>query len=233
MGNLMSGGGMGGLVPSVVIVIILALDADNQLAGFYSFLFILVLAVVCLALTFVLERTEIYNYYSEWDRVDGQDVVSQFQSRLMKYFLFNDVCFQDRSFDIRRDLPIYLHVLREAWVYHFVVILGFGVTLAVFPSVTVLIEPSSTESSPWNDVYFVPVCCFIAFNFGDYFGKHAATMARWPGPSKRGQATLLVMTFARVALIPLFMFCNVSPLDRNTEVCFCYRCWYVCEIWGG
>ena len=110
----------------------------------------------------------------------------------------------EQTFDLRRDLPLYLRVLRGAWAYHAVVVLVFATTLAVYPAITVLVEPSSqgrmqglygiqwrvelrillprligsfdsssSESSAWNDVYFVPVCCFVLFNFGDYFGKQA------------------------------------------------------------
>ena len=46
-----------------------------------------------------------------------------------------------------RDLPLYLSVLRGAWAYHAVVALVFATTLAVFPAVTVLVEPSSPGNS--------------------------------------------------------------------------------------
>ena len=109
-------------------------------------------------------------------------------------------------------------MLKKAWVFHTAIFLGFGATLAVFPGVTVLIEPSSRESNSWNDIYFVPVCCFIVFNFGDYLGKQLATAFKWPKPTTMGQGILLLLTLSRLVLIPLLMFCNVSPLDRNTKV---------------
>ena len=40
-------------------------------------------------------------------------------------------------------MPLYLRVLRGAWAYHAVVVLVFATTLAVYPAVTVLVEPSS------------------------------------------------------------------------------------------
>ena len=51
--------------------------------------------------------------------------------------------FHDQAFDLKRDLPLYLSVLRGAWAYHAVVVLVFATTLAVYPAVTVLVEPSS------------------------------------------------------------------------------------------
>ena len=64
----------------------------------------------------------------------------------------------------------------------------------------------------------MPVVCFVLFNFSDLVGKTMAQALRWPGPSKWGQAVLLTVSLARLALVPLLMFCNVSPHNRNTEV---------------
>ena len=58
----------------------------------------------------------------------------------------------------------------------------------------------------------------MLFNFSDLVGKTMAQALRWPGPSKWGQAVLLTVSLARLALVPLLMFCNVSPHNRNTEV---------------
>ena len=76
----------------------------------------------------------------------------------------------------------------------------------------------------------MPVLCFVLFNLGDYLGKHLAVWAGWPGPSKAGQWILLAMSLARVAFIPLLMFCNVAPDDRNTKVVFESEFYYAAFI---
>ena len=48
MGSTVNGAGMGGLLPSVVNVVILAMNADFQMAGFWCFLFAEIMCVVCL-----------------------------------------------------------------------------------------------------------------------------------------------------------------------------------------
>ena len=60
--------------------------------------------------------------------------------------------------------------------------------------------------------------CFVLFNFSDFVGKEMAQALKWPGPTKWGQAFLLTVSLARLALVPLLMFCNVSPRNRSTEV---------------
>ena len=67
-------------------------------------------------------------------------------------------------------------------------------------------------------VFFVPVLCFILYNLFDVVGKQLASWLQWPGPTKTGQAIVLAASFARIVFIPLFMFCNVAPSDRNTAV---------------
>ena len=77
---------------------------------------------------------------------------------------------------------------------------------------------SGETKTEWEDIYFIPVCCFVLFNFGDYLGKELATRLRWPKPSKTGQLIILSMSIIRAGMIPLFMFCNVAPSNRSTEV---------------
>ena len=72
--------------------------------------------------------------------------------------------------------------------------------------------------SVWEETYFIPVCCFVLFNFGDYIGKELATRLQWPKPNKTGQLIVLSMSIVRIVFIPLFMYCNVAPSNRSTEV---------------
>ena len=72
--------------------------------------------------------------------------------------------------------------------------------------------------SEWEETYFVPVCCFVLYNFGDYLGKELATRLKWPKPNKLGQLIVLVMSVLRIVFIPLFIYCNVAPANRSTKV---------------
>ncbi len=81
------------------------------------------------------------------------------------------------------------------------------------------------SESDWCNIYFVPVVCFVVYNLGDIIGKHMAVWIQWPGPSKRGQWTLMAITLARIALIPLLFYCNLIPNDRKTDVIFQSEYW--------
>ena len=71
------------------------------------------------------------------------------------------------------------------------------------------------------------VCCFLVFNLADYAGKQLAVWIQLPRPSKIGQTCLLIATILRTALIPLFMFSNVSVGNRKTEIIFLSDAYYI------
>ena len=64
LGHWVNGAGMGGLVPSIVNVIFLAVNPDVTESGFVCFLFALAITVVTLCLTTFMERSEFYQFYS-------------------------------------------------------------------------------------------------------------------------------------------------------------------------
>ena len=71
---------------------------------------------------------------------------------------------------------------------------------------------SSTSNDFWtlnNGNYFIPVCCFIFFNLGDYIGRFVAEYIQWPKPGKVGMIIVFVLSIVRVAFIPLFLQCNI------------------------
>ncbi len=145
---------------------------------------------------------------------------------------------------LEQDLRTYLEVLSGCWIYLLATVINFATTLVVFPAITVLIEPQDYQEGKWHDVFFVAViwwgslevaglgtkhfsyfhcCSFVAYNTGDVVGKDLAKRLRWPGqpePHRRGRdgGIVLALSSARVVLIPLIMYCNVAPNDRNTEV---------------
>ena len=73
----------------------------------------------------------------------------------------------------------------------------------------------------WGEKFFIPVCCFVLFNVGDWLGRFAAELLQWPRPGRWGMIFVFFMSLARVSFIPLFLFSNANPLDRvHTQVLF-------------
>ena len=72
----------------------------------------------------------------------------------------------------------------------------------------------SFKGHSWNDKYFTPVGCFLLFNIGDYIGILLASIIKWPKATNSGSLIVLTVALARLVYIPLFLFCNASPLNR-------------------
>ena len=120
-------------------------------------------------------------------------------------------------------IPEKINVLRIAgqiWVWIAAVFLTFLVTLSVFPTITSLAKSVNGTGSEWNTKFFIPVGCFLLFNVGDFVGRFVAAQIGWPNHKmKFGGLVAFLMAFLRLAFIPLFIFCNVSPANReNTDV---------------
>lgn len=86
--------------------------------------------------------------------------------------------------------------------------LSFAVTLAMFPSITVLIQSSqqcSSNATRFNNDLFVPFF-FLLFNLFDFCGRILA------GINQLGFTadTVWIAVACRVIFIPLFLFCNIS-----------------------
>lgn len=152
---------MGGIVPSVLNVIIIATNADPQSTGFYSFVFVTAAEIGSLFLLYFMHRNEFYRHHSDKEHNEGRLI--EFSSlrfliniHLQMYFYKKDNLVEQANFvqadaTNLRPLPslgnhnfaAYIQVLKDAWVYHVVAFLGFGTTLVVYPAVAVLAEPAS------------------------------------------------------------------------------------------
>lgn len=213
MGHWVNGAGMGGLLPSVVNVAILSVNANFQVSGFACFLVAAIISVICLGLTLVMEKTDFYQYYAK-----------QLEDNSLKRHKEES----ETVFNIHDYIKMYLSLGSPVWMYFAITVVNFTVTLSVFPAVCVLAEPYYADPfSDWATVYYVAVLCFVVFNVADYMGKHLAVWIQWPGPTRNGIAMLATATLFRISLIPLLMFCNVAPNNRMTEVYFKSDAWYV------
>ncbi|KAG0421798.1 hypothetical protein HPB47_002337 [Ixodes persulcatus] len=102
-----------------------------------------------------------------------------------------------------------LVVFRKMWVQGASSALVFGVSMMVFPAVTVLVVSQNVLSgSAWTGRFFIPVCNYLLFNLGDLTGRVAC--AWLPLDEKRGKL-VLSLSAGRLAFVPLLMLCNAQP----------------------
>jgi len=85
------------------------------------------------------------------------------------------------------------------------VMMGFLVTLSLFPAVISQIE--TTSDNPNWQKYFTPVACFLLFNIADYFGRFLCGFVKFP--SQNYPKCLFALSMMRWILVPLIFMCNI------------------------
>lgn len=213
IGFVFSGQAIGGVFASLTNVVVIALGADPVSAAFFCFL----VAVVFLGSAFVgflvITKSDYFKHYlgekspSMPQSLDDESSEDNLRGKFLQM--------DDGVQVVKPRSPNLVHVLRKISLYPLSVFLIFGVTLACFPAITAqVVSTGYKEGSLWSTVYFIPVSCFLLFNVGDYLGRFAAEFLQWPKPGRMGMIIVFVLTLARLAFIPLFLFCNANPTGR-------------------
>jgi len=85
------------------------------------------------------------------------------------------------------------------------VMMGFMVTLSLFPATISQIETTSDDKA-WK-LYFSPVSCFLLFNLADYMGRFLCGFVKFP--SEHYPKSLFGLSMIRWAFVPLTLMCNI------------------------
>ncbi|KDQ64899.1 hypothetical protein JAAARDRAFT_52826 [Jaapia argillacea MUCL 33604] len=92
-------------------------------------------------------------------------------------------------------------VFKANIVYEIAVAYVFVVTLAVFPPITVAVQPTNPATHP---LLFTSIH-FLLFNVGDFAGRY---LCSFPSLLIWSSKRILTLSLARTAFIPLFLMCN-------------------------
>ena len=190
MGIIFGGQAFGGIFASVTNVLVILLGVDPPNAAFFCFLVAVLFLGTALICFIVATRSEFFQYYLDESKVPSTEITNV-EQRVLPWNVFKTIS-----------------------VYGISVFLIFAVTLTCFPAITVFAK-SSSPSSEWGTKYFIPVCCSVLFNVGDWLGRFSAEMILWPKPGRFGMFFVLVLSLLRLAFIPLFMFCNIPDSIRH------------------
>jgi len=204
MGAVFSGQAIGGIFASGTNVVVLALGATPVQSAFFCFILSVVFLLTALIAYGVVTKTEFYQYYLGETTSDTEKKPED--SKLIDNGISGP------------SVPIKVNpgrVLLQISPYAAAVLLCFLVTLGCFPAITWQVQSTLPKDSAWSQTFYVPVACFLLFNIGDYLGRFLAGLVQWPKPGKVGSFITLFLSVARFVFIPLFLFCNIRPDDRN------------------
>ena len=198
MTGVLNGMGIGGIIVATINIVLLALGGDDVTAAFYCFLFSVIFLTGAVMALYYLTTTPHYAYYVQEAGQGGTETTPLLEGESSGT--------ENKSVSVGE-------VLRGIKVEALTVLIIYIVTLGCFPALTVLVEAvDRKEGGAWEKIYFVPVCCFLVYNIGDYIGRVMAGLSIIPNISSR---LALISSVLRVLIIPGFMFCNLAPQERN------------------
>ena len=213
MGGVFSGQAVGGIFASATNIAFLGMGADAVSAAFYSFLIAVLFLATALVSFIAVTRVDFYKYYLAEEKLDDVDTKKPLEEEgdLKKKKLdeveikipskVNDLAIFYKA--VREHVHCFsqvnpLRIFLQISFYASSVFLIFFVTLGCFPAITVLVESTSYSSgSEWSTKYFVPVCCFLFFNCGDWLGRFLAEKLKWPKPTKTGMLIVFGLSILR------------------------------------
>ncbi|XP_067141927.1 equilibrative nucleoside transporter 1 [Centruroides vittatus] len=184
---VMTGQAVAGIISSLSEILSLLNDGrptDSALGYFMCAILIIVCAKACY---FIMHKTAFFRYH------------------IIKVESFSEKPGIPKLATV--NIKLIISVFKKVWIECVTSMLVYWVTLSVFPAVCVLVLSKNYKSGdPWDQIYFLPVCCFLLFNISDFVGR---TICKWISVSSRW--LLLSLSIIRIVYIPLFMMCNTRP----------------------
>ncbi|XP_028968107.1 equilibrative nucleoside transporter 1 [Galendromus occidentalis] len=181
------GQSFGGVLASVVEIIVLLSGASTAASALIYFVFALFILISSVVVISVIQTISFFKFY-----------VSRAISQT------NSVSSSDESFNVK--VRTYL-LVRKTWRFSVALMLIYIATFGVFPGVLVHVEPLDTDDAIWGNL-FSPVSCFLVFNSGDFCGR--LLCSRFGFPAER-ESLFLGISFIRLLLTPLLLLCNIVP----------------------
>merc|ERR1711974_20858 len=209
MNAVMSGQGIGGVFAASINIALLALGGDDVSSAFYCFLLAILFLAGSLVSTIMMVRTDFYRHYIKDPASSNPESAPLLGPTSPQQTLPQTISL--------------LAVLKAIRVEALTVLSIYIVTLGCFPALTVLVEPTHQTGSVWQTTYFVPTCCFLLYNIGDFMGRFLSCHI----PHLPRHLALLA-SLLRVVFLPFFLFCNLAPSDRlltpillNSDLAYC------------
>ncbi|XP_066972148.1 equilibrative nucleoside transporter 1-like isoform X2 [Macrobrachium rosenbergii] len=184
MSGVLSGQAISGIFSSVAMIVSLLVGGSDVISALIFFLIADVTLVLTIAGYIYLTKTK---YYVE-----------------VKSAVVKGEADKKHQRTIGNDWESYRAVLKKVWLMGLTCGGTLLFTLMIYPAVLVYVT-STLPDSRWTEDFFQPTITFLVFNIGDWLGREAPRLVKWPGPDGWG---LHIVGAARVIFIPLLMLCH-------------------------
>ncbi|EFO20541.2 hypothetical protein LOAG_07950 [Loa loa] len=226
---LILGNNICGTFVSIVNIVTLVVAKNVWMAAFFYFLMSLLTVSACLGSIFILQKLEFYKYHMKKAKKHSDKNENEESLRLERISTVDGAVTDGTEMNrivpktgLKAKLNLYCQVFRKIWIQCFNVWCVFFVTLTLFPVVMADIKYYS-KSGKYDffipEKLFTPVTTYLMFNFFAAAGSFLANFVQWPSPR-----WVVVPVTARIAFIPLMIFCYFRPEYRTWNVWF-YNVW--------
>ncbi|EDQ85685.1 uncharacterized protein MONBRDRAFT_34097 [Monosiga brevicollis MX1] len=214
---LMNGQALGGVIVAGLNLVSLGVSGTSQPreAAFLFFILSVVVLLCCFVGYVLLMRHPLV--ISNLEKADAARIASTQASPRKNPDMSSSVNQTKRDRKSLKRYRSYLHSedgailspFRKAWLPCVMVFCVFWITLSIFPAISASVS-STSPYEEWRS-WFVPVCVFFLFNFGDLIGRLLTWWKPWPETANYRKLPIPVL--ARVLFVPLFALCNVANAD--------------------
>ncbi|KAM8938784.1 equilibrative nucleoside transporter 2 isoform 2-T2 [Pelodytes ibericus] len=234
---LLSGQGMAGTFAALAMLLSMSSGADHRITALGYFITPCVGTFISITCYLLLYRLEFANYHlSKSNTKSSQNYELETNTELLnqgtEQYANGETVGEKKAVLLLKEAESGMvveekqkvsicTVLKKIWVMALTLVIGFAVTLSVFPAITANVR-SKTENESWAK-FFNPVCCFLLFNIMDWIGRSLTSYTLWPGPDCK---FLPLLACCRIVFIPLFMFCNI-PNHYYLTVFFSSDAWFI------
>ena len=217
MGGAMLGQAVGGLLPAIAVIMILAFDIEAKNVGLACFLIAVGFLILGMVSYNNARKAAFFKYYSH------SSTRKTSQTREISDLSESNNNNQNEKWKAPPDTKL-LDLLKKSKIYSLAIFFTSCFTLSVFPSLTVLVEhyqtKTNTDLTKWEALYFTPVSNFLVCGIGDSFGRILANNFQLSKKPKIRELLALILAISRATFIPIFLLCNASPSTRTLPVVF-------------
>lgn len=201
-----TGQSLAGLLAVIAQLIIMSGPVTPTQSGLYFFLTADLILIITLIVYLTLPRFEYFSFWSK--KVLSSESPSIPDSGESSQSSSNEASSSSaQSGSSSSSVSIAQAFTATKW--HAITIFNvYAMTMAVFPPLTVLVNPVHPNRSPWSGRFFTPVTNFLIFSLADFMGR--AVSKRIPLPLD-WPIFMASLSFARWLLVPLLMLCNAHP----------------------
>lgn len=215
-----SGQSVAGILAVIAQILSMSGHVAPTKSGLYYFLTADAILIFTLAVYFSLPKFEYFNFWSKQVMNDSSSVTNSVNDN--SYGTTYDT--EQNSPSIQSGINDYTvsssctSSTKSLWhacvatKWHSLANLSINwMTMAVFPPLTVLVNPVNPNRSIWSGRFFIPITNFLLYNLADFVGRFITQYV--PMPVNR-PILLASLSMARWLLVPLLMLCNAHPRNH-------------------